>query len=261
MTHSFSEEPLVNNLESRLHESLKGLKLPTVKALYRSLAESALKNSLTYEQYLLELVEHECEHRRNNAIERHLRESRLPLEKNFETFDLSRLPAKTARLIASLRDATFLDRKENILAFGNPGTGKTHLLCALAQELVTHGRRVFYCPCSELVQNLLHAKQELRLPRTLKSFQKFDAILLDDIGYVQQSREEMEVLFELLAARYERGSVLITSNLPFSKWEAIFKNPMTTAAVIDRLIHHCVIIELNLKSYRQEHAQKKITKS
>lgn len=184
-----------------------------------------------------------------------LRQSRLPLEKTLESFDLKRLPAKVGRQVKSLTDGAFVDRCENVLAFGKPGSGKTHLLAGVAQELIRQGKRVLFCPCSLLVQDLLIAKRDLKLSRVLKRLSRFDAILIDDIGYVQQSREEMEVLFTLLAERYERGSVLLTSNLPFSKWEAIFKDPMTTAAAIDRLVHHSVILELNISSYRLEKAK------
>lgn len=122
--------------------------------------------------------------------------------------------------------------------------------------MIRNGRRVYFAHCNLIVQELLRAKQELKLTRRLKKLSKYDAVILDDIGYVQQSRDEMEVLFTLLAERYERGSVMITSNLPFSKWEAIFKDPLTTAAAIDRLVHHCVIIELNIPSYRMEQAKR-----
>jgi DNA replication protein DnaC len=148
-----------------------------------------------------------------------------------------------------------LDRRENILAFGNPGSGKTHLLCGLSQKLVQDGRRILYRPCSLLVQDLLVAKRDLTLSKMLKHLSLYEGLLIDDIGYVQHNRQEMEVLFTLLADRYERGSVLITSNLPFSGWEAIFKDPMTTAAAIDRLVHHSVILELNLPSYRMTAAK------
>ena len=140
---------------------------------------------------------------------------------------------------------------------GSPGSGKTHLLSALGQELIRQGRRVAFTTCVRLVQDLLRAKQALRLSQAIKKLAYYEALVIDDIGYVQQSREEMEVLFTLLAERYERGSVLLTSNLPFSKWEAIFKDPMTTAAAIDRLVHHSVILELNIASYRVEQAKKK----
>src|SRR5207302_10692671 len=161
-----------------------------------------------------------------------------------------------AQQVAALQDGGFLDRRENVLAFGNPGSGKTHLLCGLCHALIDQDRRVLYAPCSLLVQELLLAKRELKLAALLKRLSRFEALLIDDLGYVQQSREEMEVLFTLLAERYERGSVLLTSNLPFSQWEAVFKDPLTTAAAIDRLVHHSVIIELNLPSYRAEQAKK-----
>jgi DNA replication protein DnaC len=133
------------------------------------------------------------------------------------------------------------------------------LLSALGQELIRQGRRVAFSTCVRLVQDLLRAKKDLQLSRAIKKLAYYEALVIDDIGYVQQSREEMEVLFTLLAERYERGSVLITSNLPFSKWEAIFKDPMTTASAIDRLVHHSVILELNIASYRMEQAKQKKT--
>ena len=143
------------------------------------------------------------------------------------------------------------------LAFGNPGSGKTHLVCALGQELILLGRRVLFSTCALLVQRLLRAKIDLTLEKELKKLDRFEALIVDDIGYVQQSREEMEVLFTLLAHRYERRSILLTSNLIFSDWERIFKDPMTTVAAIDRVVHHSVILELNVSSYRMESAKKK----
>jgi len=145
----------------------------------------------------------------------------------------------------SLRDGSFLGRRENVLVFGKPGSGKTHALCALGEQLILQGRSVYFASCSLLVQELLAAKRDLKLEKVVKRLAGFEALILDDLGYVQQSREEMEVLFTLLAERYERGSVLLTSNLPFSQWTQIFKDPMTTAAAIDRLVHHSVIVELN----------------
>jgi len=235
----------------------KGLHLPTIRERYRSQADAARKVCSSYEEYLEELLGREIEERRKNRIERLLRESRLPLEKSFENFDISRLPMKVRHQVSVLKEGSFLDRKENILAFGNPGSGKSHLLCAIGQELIYQGRRVLFATCSLLVQDLLVAKRDLKLKRALRKLSKYDAILIDDIGYVQQGREEMEVLFTLLADRYERASIMLTSNLSFSKWEAIFKDPMTTAAAIDRLVHHSVILELNISSYRLEYSQNK----
>lgn len=244
-------------LTGRLTEVLKALRLPAVRACYAEQAELARRESLSYERYLLELLELERESREEKRIQRYLRESKLPLEKSLDAFERGRLPGRVNQQVSVLLEGGFLGRRENVLAFGNPGSGKTHLLCAIllcaiGQELIYQGRRVLFRPSGLLVQELLLAKRELVLPKLLARLAKFEALIIDDIGYVQQSREEMEVLFTLLAERYERGSVMLTSNLPFSKWEQIFKDPMTTAAAIDRLVHHSVILELNLPSYRLE---------
>ena len=245
------------NSLTELDANLKSLYLSTIRACYQNEADLARQESLSYEDYLQELVVRECEERRRKRISRYVRESRLPLEKTMDSFDRSRLPARLNGIVNTLLDGSFLDRCENILAFGNPGSGKTHLLCAIARELINQDKRIFFTPCSMLVQDLLVAKRELELPKILKKFSRFDALLIDDIGYVQQSREEMEVLFTLLAYCYERSSVMLTSNLPFSQWEKIFKDPMTTAAAIDRLVHHSVILEMNIESYRLEKAKKR----
>jgi len=242
--------------KAALIDHLRELHLPTMRGCFEELARQAEQETLSYERYLLTLAERECQDRRRRRIERLLRQSRLPLEKDLASFDLKRLPAKVARQVRTLLDGTFVDRQENLLAFGKPGSGKTHVLCAIGQELIRQGRKVYFSTCSLMVQELLIAKRDLKLSRLIKKLAGYEALILDDLGYVQQSREEMEVLFTLLAERYERGSVMITSNLPFSKWEAIFKDPMTTAAAIDRLVHHCVILELNIPSYRMEQAKK-----
>jgi DNA replication protein DnaC len=244
------------DVKERLAAYLKELHLPAFRSSYEELARQAQQEGLSFEQYLLGLVQRECQERRNKRVERLLHESRLPLEKSWSALDLKRLPAKVVQQARTLLEGSFLDRAENVLVFGPPGSGKTHVLSAVSQELVRSGRRVLSRKCGLLVQELLLAKRELKLPALLKRLAGYEALLVDDLGYVQQSREEMEVLFTLLAERYERGSVLLTSNLPFSGWEAIFKDPMTTAAAIDRLVHHSVIIELNLPSYRAEQAKK-----
>jgi DNA replication protein DnaC len=242
--------------DEELTACLKELHLPTARGCYPELADAARREELSYEAYLLEVLQRECQGRRQHRTERLLRESRLPMDKSLGAFDLKRLPGKVSAVVRTLVEGSFVDRKENVLAFGNPGSGKTHLLCGIGQELVRAGRAVYFSSTSLLVQELLLAKRELKLAKAIKKLSRYAALILDDLGYVQQSREEMEVLFTLLAERYERGSVLITSNLPFSKWEAIFKDAMTTAAAIDRLVHHSVILELNLPSYRVEQAKK-----
>jgi DNA replication protein DnaC len=246
---------ITTDVKQTLANNLRELRLPSFRDHYETLARQAEQETLSYEQYLLELANRECETRRAKRIETLLRQSKLPLEKTLESFDLKRLPAKVSRQVRSLTDGQFVERCENVLAFGKPGSGKTHLLAGLSQELIREGKRVYFSPCSLLVQELLIAKRDLKLSRVLKRLSRFDVVLIDDIGYVQQSREEMEVLFTLLAERYERGSVMLTSNLPFSKWETIFKDPMTTAAAIDRLVHHSVILELNIPSFRLESAK------
>ena len=245
------------NLRARLLAHLKELHLPAMRQRHEELAASARQENMSHEAYLLALCEEESQVRRANRIERFLRASRIPREKTIEALDLKRFGRTVVLQVRTLLEGGFLDRKENILAFGNPGSGKTHLLCAIGQELIQAGRRVYFTPCSALVQELLRAKQELKLDKHIKRLAKFDAIIIDDIGYVQHDREEMEVLFTLLAERYERGSILLTSNLPFSKWERIFKDPMTTPAAIDRLVHHSVILELNIDSYRMEASKRK----
>ena len=219
-------------------------------------AQRARQESSSYERYLLDLTERERETRRSKRIERLLRESRLFTEKSLSTLDLKRLPPKAAQQVRSLLEGGFVDRHDNVLIFGNPGSGKTHVACAIGQELIRAGRKVMFATCGLMVQDLLAAKRDLKLRGFLKKISQYHVMILDDIGYVQYSREEMEVLFALLAERYERGSVVLTSNLAFSGWETIFKDPMTTAAAIDRLVHHSVILELNVPSYRAEQAKK-----
>lgn len=239
----------------RLREHLKELKLPTFRDHYEATAERAAREGLSYPDYLAALASRECEARTRGRIQRLLRQSRLPSGKTWEQFQWPRIPLAVTRQVQSLRDGAFLDRRENVLVFGKPGSGKTHLLSALGEQLIQRGRTVLFATCGLLVQELLAAKRDLRLERLLKRLGSFEALIVDDLGYVQQSRDEMEVLFTLLAERYERGSVLLTSNLPFSKWDQIFKDPMTTAAAIDRLVHHSVIVELNVPSYRLDAAK------
>lgn len=241
--------------EEELQEQFRELRLPMFREHFQTLAEQAVRESLSHAQYLAELTRLEFQDRRQRRVQRLWEQSRLPRGKTWESFDWQRIPLAVARQAESLRDGSFLDRRENLLVFGKPGSGKTHCVCALAERLVQQGRAILFTTCAMLVQSLLAAKRDLRLQKALKQLARFEGLILDDLGYVQHSREEMEVLFTLLAERYERGSVVLTSNLPFSQWEQIFKDAMTTAAAIDRLVHHCVIWELNVTSYRLENAK------
>ncbi len=242
--------------DKKISKILKDLHLPSIRERFSECSDEAEKNGLSYRDYLLDLIEAEHCDRTRRRIDRFLNQSKLPLEKNMSSFDKKRLPLKLRRVADSLIDGAFLNKKENVLAFGKPGSGKTHLLCAVGQELIRNGHRVYFSRCSSIVEDLLKAKRDLKLENMLKKLSKFEALIIDDIGYVKYNQEEMEVLFNLLEQRYERGSVMLTSNLPFSEWDKIFKDPMTTAAVIDRLVHHSVIMELNVDSYRMEAAKK-----
>jgi DNA replication protein DnaC len=243
-------------LNAQLTEQFRELRLPMFREHFQRLAERAVREPLGHTEYLSELTELECQARRESRIARLMQQSRLPSSKTWDNFQWTRLPIQVARQMESLRDGSFLDRRENLLLFGKPGSGKSHCLCALGEQLVHQGRSILFTTCSLLVQQLLIAKRDLRLAKVINKLSRCDGLIIDDLGYVQQSREEMEVLFTLLADRYERGSVMLTSNLPFSQWEQIFKDAMTTAAAIDRLVHHSVILELNVPSYRLENAKK-----
>ena len=235
---------------------LKTLRLPSIAACYADVAVTAEKNAWSFGQYLHGLADLEVNDRRLRRIERNLKRSGLAADKTLQTLQTDRLPVKVRRVLPTLCEGGFLERAENVLAFGNPGTGKSHVVSAIGHELIQKGYQVLFVPAYRLVQQLLAAKRELVLERILRRLDAFDAVILDDIGYVQQDREEMEVLFTFLAERYERRSVMITSNLVFSQWDKIFKDAMTTAAAIDRLVHHSTILELVGQSYRTDGAKR-----
>lgn len=248
----------IDAASSRLSELLTTFKLPTAAAeLVPRVIDAGHEATLPL---LAEIFELEQEERRQRRVQRLLRASKLPPGKRFETFSDTHLPRPLARSIRELRSGAFLDEAVNVLAFGLPGTGKTHVACAIGHALVEAGHSVLFTSTYKLVQDLLAAKRDLELPRALRKLDRFELLILDDIGYVQQAAEEVEVLFTLLAERYERRSMMITSNLVFSQWDRIFKNPMTTAAAIDRLVHHSVILEFDVPSYRTRDAKAKAAK-
>jgi len=237
---------------------LRSLRLPSVLANYQQLATTAAANNWGFEQYLHTLLEIETDERAQRRRARLLKQSGLPDGKTLETLDMSVFPQNIRRTVPTLLDGGFVERAENVLAFGLPGRGKTHLLAGIAHELIIrHNYRVLFTTTFSLVQQLLVAKNELRIEELLRKLDRYAVILLDDIGYVQQSREEMEILFTFLSERYERRSLMITSNLKFSQWDKIFKDPMTTAAAIDRLVHHSTVLELDCESWRANEALKR----
>jgi DNA replication protein DnaC len=204
---------------------------------------------------LAEVLEAEAQARRQRRVDRLRRAARLPPAKTFESLDEDRIPRPILLKAQELARGSFVDRAENVLLFGKPGVGKSHVACALGHALVDAGVSVMFTPAYQLVQLLLAARRDLALPRALRALDAYDVIILDDLGYVQQTPDEAEVLFTLLAERYERRSIILTSNLVFSDWDRIFKNPMTTAAAIDRLVHHATILEIDRTSVRAEDAK------
>jgi DNA replication protein DnaC len=206
---------------------------------------------------LLEVFELEAQDRLERRIDRLRRASHLPPGKTMATLDQTRLPRPLVEKLRVLAKGDFLDGAQNVLCFGLPGTGKSHGASAIGHALVEAGHSVLFVPTYQLVQELLVAKRDLDLPRALRKLDLFELVILDDLGYVTQSADEAEVLFTLMAERYERRSMLITSNLVFSQWDRIFKNPMATAAAIDRLVHHAIILEYDVPSYRTEDAKKR----
>lgn len=239
----------------RLRALAHQFKLPTVAAeIEKRFVQSGHPQAL---ETLVAVFEMEASDRMDRRVERLRKASHLPPGKTFATLKEARFPPPLLHQIKELARGGFTEQAENVLAFGLPGVGKTHAMAAIGHELVLQGRTVFFTPTFELVQELLAAKQALALPRFLRKLDLFDTLILDDIGYTQQTAEEVEVLFTLLAERYERRSVIITSNLVFSQWDQIFRNPMTTAAAIDRIVHHCTILEFNMKSFRGEEAERR----
>jgi len=230
-------------------------KLPTLSAeIVSRLTAAGHDEALAL---LAEVCELEADARKERRVDRLRRASKLPAGKTFESLDRDRVPKAAFLKVQELARGDFLDRADNVLLFGLPGVGKSHLACALGHALVEAGRSVLFTPTYQLVQTLLAARRDLTLPKALRALDVFDAVILDDLGYVQQTADEAEVLFTLMAERYERRSLVITSNLVFSEWNRIFKSPMTTAAAIDRLVHHATIIEIDRGSVRAEEAKKR----
>lgn len=247
------------DMGTRLRELCASFRLPTFAIeVIRRLTDAGHEAALPT---LLQVLEAEADERGQRRTERLLKASRLPPGKTLDTLDRARVPRAVIAKLDELATGTFLDQAHNVLCFGLPGRGKTHAAAALGHALVGRGHSVLFAPTFRLVQELLAAKRDLELPRALRRLDAFELLILDDIGYVQQSADEVEVLFTLMAERYERRSILITSNLVFGEWDRIFKNPMTTAAAIDRLVHHSAILEFSGRSKRADDAESRSKKT
>jgi DNA replication protein DnaC len=243
------------NRHQDLTRLLQALQLNHTASSFTDLAMRAAREGLTHEAFLYELAEQEYAYRKQRRLERLLRASHLPREKTFAQLDLRCFTPVLLHQIERLRSGSFVEQATNVIAVGRPGTGKSHVAAAVGHALVNQGQAVYWTSTAALVQQLLAAKRDLRLPRELARLDRYACVILDDIGYVQHDRDEMEVLFTFLAERYERRTVIVTTNLVFSEWERIFKDPMTTMAAIDRIVHHSVILDMmSLESYRAKEA-------
>jgi len=210
---------------------------------------------MTAARLLAALAEHEVAERSRRRIERHLAEARLPVGKTFDSFDFEAVPVVSkAQVMALAAGEGWIDNGANLLLFGPPGAGKSHLACAIGFALVENGRRVLFTRTSELVQRLQVARRELALESALAKLDKYHLLILDDIAYVSKDQAETSVLFELIGTRYERRSMLITANQPFGAWSKVFPDQAMTLAAIDRLVHHSTILEMNVESYRRRAA-------
>ena len=240
----------------RLALMLGELRLPTVKRLYGDMCAQSDREGWTGQRLLEALLDHELAERETRRIERHRGESGLSLDKRLSSFDFAAVPSVSKAQVTALAEGSeWLDRGANVLLFGPPGVGKSHLVCALGHALIDAGRRVLFTRCGDLVQRLQAARRDLRLPQELARLDRFDLLILDDLSYVRREQAETSVLFELIAERYEHKSLAITANTPFSQWGEIFVEPAMTLAAVDRLVHHSTILEMNVESYRRRAAQ------
>lgn len=238
---------------ARVELLLNELRLPGVKAIWPKLAAQSDKEGWPAARFLAALAEHEAADRTRRRIERHMAEARLPAGKTLATFDFESVPMLSkAQAMALAAGDVWLKTGANLLLFGPPGGGKTHLGSVIGLALVENGWRVLFARTTDLVQRLQVARRELALESAIAKLDRYDLLILDDITYVSKDQAETSVLFELIAARYERRSLLITANQPFGEWGRIFPDQAMTLAAVDRLVHHATILEMNVESYRRK---------
>src|SRR5437899_12960730 len=240
----------------RLALMLHELRLPTIARLWPEFAQRSDKESWQATRFLATLLEHELAERGKRRVERHRVESHLDPTKTLATFDFATVPMLSKAHVTALATGdSWLEKGATILIFGPPGVGKSHLGSGIGHALIDAGYRVLFLRTSEMVQRLQVARQSLQLPQALAKLDRFDLLLLDDISYVRKDQAETSVLFELIAERYERKSIAITANTPFSQWGEVFVDAAMTVAAVDRLVHHSTILEMNVESYRRRAAQ------
>ena len=240
---------------ARLGVMLNELRLPTIKTVWPQFAAQADKEGWPAARFLSAIVEHELAERDRRRIERHLAEARLPPGKTLDTFDFAAVPMLSkAQVMALAAGDSWLEKGANLLAFGPPGAGKSHLAAALGLALVENGWRVLFARTTDLVQRLQAARRDLQLEAAIAKLDKYHLLILDDIAYVTKDQAETSVIFELIPARYERRSLFITANQPFGEWHRIFPDQAMALAAVDRLVHHATIFEMNVESYRRRTA-------
>lgn len=240
---------------ARLNLLLNELRLPAIKVLWPQFAEKSDKEGWPAARFLATIAEHEIAERGRRRVERHLVEARLPAGKTFDNFDFEAVPMiSKAQVTALAAGDGWLGKGANLLPFGPPGGGKSHLAAAIGLALIENGWRVLFTRTTDLVQKLQVARRELNLEAAISRLDRFDLMILDDLAYVTKDQAETSVLFELISARYERRSMLITANQPFGEWDKVFPDPAMTLAAIDRLVHHATIVEMNVESYRRRTA-------
>jgi len=240
---------------ARLNLLLNELRLPAIKVLWPQFAEKSDKEGWPAARFLATIAEHEIAERGRRRVERHLLEARLPAGKTFDNFDFEAVPMiSKAQVTALAAGDGWLGKGANLLLFGPPGGGKSHLAAAIGLALIENGWRILFTRTTDLVQKLQVARRELNLEAAISRLDRFDLMILDDLAYVTKDQAETSVLFELISARYERRSMLITANQPFGEWNKVFPDPAMTLAAIDRLVHHATIVEMNVESYRRRSA-------
>lgn len=243
--------------EARLGIMLNELRLPTIKTLWPEFARQADKEGWPAARFLSAIAEHELAERVHRRTARHLAEAHLPLGKTIDSFDFEAVPMiSKAQVMAMAAGDSWLAKGANVLMFGPPGGGKSHLAAAIGLALIENGWRVMFTRTTDLVQKLQVARRELQLEAAITKLDKFDLLILDDLAYVTKDQAETSVLFELISARYERRSIMITANQPFGEWNKVFQDPAMTLAAVDRLVHHATIFEMNVESYRRRAAEK-----
>ncbi|RWR27324.1 hypothetical protein D2T31_16860 [Sinirhodobacter populi] len=241
--------------EARLGIMLNELRLPTIKTLWPRFAEQSDREGWPAARFLAAIAEHELAERAHRRIGRHLAEAHLPPGKTLDSFAFEAVPMiSKAQITAMAAGDSWLAKGANVLLFGPPGGGKSHLAAAIGLALIENGWRVLFARTTDLVQKLQVARRELQIEAAIAKLDKFDLLILDDLAYVTKDQAETSVLFELISARYERRSIMITANQPFGEWNRVFPDPAMTLAAVDRLVHHATIFEMNVESYRRRSA-------